>query len=122
MRKSRAFAIMMFSLWRAFFAYGIISSISTERITYLRLCQEKRSGGEICYAAGVRGRPRGGGYPPYHWREVATLGADRLGIDASLGADRANSTNSAGECHRPNDSSAAVAMERTRLASLSPRH
>lgn len=55
---------MMFSLWRAFFAYGIISSISTERITYLRLCQEKRSGGEICYAAGVRPCPRGGGYPP----------------------------------------------------------
>ena len=44
---------MVFSLWRAFFAYGIISSISTERITYLQLCQEKRSGGEICYAAGV---------------------------------------------------------------------
>lgn len=67
-------------------------------------------------------KAHGEGATPYHRREVATLGADRLGIDARLGADRTNSTNSAGECHRPNDSSAAVAMELTMLASLSPRH
>lgn len=64
------------------------------------------------------------GVIPYHLREQLTSasGAHRFAFIAPFAADRANSTNSAGERHAPNAERAALAMDCTRHTGLSPRH
>ena len=63
----------------------------------------------------------GEGATPYHLREHLTPSA-RAPSPAVFAADRANSTNSAGDLHAPNAERAAVAMDCTRQTGLSPLH
>lgn len=68
------------------------------------------------------GTGQGEGMPPYHLREVGMPAVLRGAAFAPFAADRANSTNSAGERHAPNDERAAAAMDWTRCTGLSPLH
>lgn len=65
----------------------------------------------------------GEGLPPYHLREHLTPSVRALSpaAFAPFAAERANSTNSAGDLHAPNAERAAVAMDCTRPTGLSPR-
>ena len=68
------------------------------------------------------GLTHGEGVAPYHLREVGMLAVLRGTAFAPFAAERANSTNSAGERHAPNAARATVAMDCTRPTGLSPRH
>ena len=60
--------------------------------------------------------------PPYHLREVGMPAVLRGTAFAPFAAERAKTTNSAGDAHAPNSASAAPAMAATRSAGLSPLH
>lgn len=66
----------------------------------------------------------GEGVTPYHLREHLTPSAraPSPAVFAPFAAERANSTNSAGDLHAPNAERAAVAMDCTRPTGLSPLH
>lgn len=70
------------------------------------------------------GPAQGEGDTPYHLREQLTSasGARRFAFIEPFAAERANSTNSAGDLHAPNAARAAVAMDCTRNTGLSPLH
>lgn len=70
------------------------------------------------------GPANGEGATPYHLREHLTPSAraPSPAVFAPFAAERANSTNSAGDLHAPNAERAAVAMDCTRPTGLSPRH
>lgn len=64
------------------------------------------------------------GATPYHLREHLTPSAraPSPAVFAPFAAERANSTNSAGDLHAPNATRAALAMDCTRHTGLSPLH
>lgn len=66
----------------------------------------------------------GEGATPYHLREQLTPSAraSSTAVFAPFAAERANSTNSAGDLHAPNAARAALAMDCTRHTGLSPLH